>query len=253
MDSTMHPRLLRVHDLTRRALFFLCAGVCALQVSAQVRCTAVPDGVPTREASRVQATPHVGGDLLRYGHAGRSCEVQLDGHVTAWAVSTVGLPTVIAVATVSPAALIFFDTDLQLLQRLQLRDRSGGQSSPICALLVAPQRQSFVAIFSGMGELWELSYNPWAAEIGLGMVHDFQYREGHFVPGYLNPLRTVLPWNAAAARLDVDGHMVQLRKYQTTQADGVLVIHLDVRKPVPETVRHATPWQVCEKPGALQK
>lgn len=255
MDSTMRTRLRRVHILQRYALVFIAALVWALNAAAQTHCAAAPGNAPQNEGRRGQVTAHAGGDLLRYDQAGRSCEVRLDGRITAWAMSGPGQPTVIAVATVAPLALTFLDTNLQTLQRLRLIDKTARYSSPICHLLVSPQRQSFVALFPNMGELWELSYNPLAAEIGLGMVHDFQYREGHFVPGYLNPQRTALPWNVVAAGLDVDGHLVQLLGPATgapVQATATLVIHLDVRKPVSETVRTSAPLQACEKTDLLQ-
>lgn len=249
----MRTCLLRVHGLAWRALFFLGAWASALHASAQVRCEVRSDEALAPQYHRVLVTAQVGGDLLRYDTPERTCELRLDGRISAWAVSAPGQPTVIAVATVVPAALVFLDTNLRELQRLQLKDRSGRQRSPICALLVASQRQSFVAVFSDMAELWELSYNPLAAEIGLGMVHDFQYREGHFVAGYLNPLRTALPWNAVGAGLDAEGHMVQLRNSAAAQEGDTLVIHLDVRKPVVETVQLQGAWQACEKSSLLQK
>lgn len=171
-------------------------------------------------------------------------QVQLDGRITAVAVSGAGSADVIAVATETPRYLHLLNGALQSLQRLPLVDRTAKQASSICALLVSAPRQSFVAVFSAMAELWELSYNPLAPEIGLGMVHDFQYREGHFVPGYLHPLRTALPWNAAAAGLDTDGHLVQLQGPGAATPEP-LVIHLDVRKRVADVARTAEPLQPC--------
>jgi hypothetical protein len=49
-----------------------------------------------------------------------------------------------------------------------------------------------MVVLNDFGEVWELSYNPAAAEIPVGLIHDFQYREGAFVPGFLNPIRTEL-------------------------------------------------------------
>ena len=43
-----------------------------------------------------------------------------------------------------------------------------------------------------MKEVWEVSYNPKADDISAGMIHDFKYREGKFIPGFLNPQRTQL-------------------------------------------------------------
>lgn len=172
--------------------------------------------------------------------------VKLDGRITAMAVSAAGAVEVVAVATQTPENLLMLDGALQLLQRLPLRDRTGKLTSPVCNLLVSPQRQSFVAVFSDMPEMWELSYNPLAPEIGLGMVHDFQYREGHFVPGFLNPMRTALPWNSHAAGLDEGGHMVLLQGPPMSGPGTPLVIHLDVRKPVREDVRPEIKLHHCE-------
>lgn len=253
MDSTMRAHLRRVHGLMGRALFFGVAAACALQAAAQVHCVPERGQLPVRGILPEQVSAQLGDSWLRLDAGGRRCEVRLDGRISAWAVSGPGQPTVIAVATRSPAVLSFLAADLQLMHRVPLRDRTGQPASSVCALLVSPQRQSFVAVFSATAELWELSYNPLAAEIGLGMVHDFQYREGHFVPGYLNPLRTALPWSVASAGLDVDGHLVQLDRRAPTPASESLVVHLDVRKPVPETARLATQPKACVELGLLQK
>jgi hypothetical protein len=41
-------------------------------------------------------------------------------------------------------------------------------------------------------EVWEVSYDPKAADIPQGVIHDFRFREGAFLPGFLNPRRTAL-------------------------------------------------------------
>ena len=251
MDSTMRAHMRRVHSPVRRALLFLLAGAGALQAWAQGHCGPASDDAQVQRGAPVRVSAYPGGKGLRVDADGRRCELQPDGRLTAWALSGPGQPTVLAVATAAPLALTFYSANLQVLQRVPLRDRTGQPGSPICTLLVSPQRQSFVAVFSATGELWELSYNPLAAEIGVGMVHDFQYREGHFVPGYLNPLRTALPWNAAAAGLDAGGHMVQLLSDPNPQRAKALVIHLDVRKPVPETAHAAEPLRTCQDGSLL--
>lgn len=179
--------------------------------------------------------------------------VTLPGHISAVALSGSGQVPVVAAATVAPYALYLFDQRLQLLKTLRLTDRTAKSESAVCAIFVAGQRQSFVVVFRGLPELWEVSYNPASPEIGLGMVHDFQYREGHFVPGYLNPLRTSLPWSVAAVGLDAEGHMVQLRSRAEEQGGDTLVVHLDVRKPVAEQVRMTAPMRSCDSPDLLQK
>ena len=42
------------------------------------------------------------------------------------------------------------------------------------------------------GSLGRCRTTPKADDIPAGMIHDFRYREGSFVPGFLNPLRTQL-------------------------------------------------------------
>ena len=56
----------------------------------------------------------------------------------------------------------------------------------------APPRRSFVAALKDVGEVWEISYDRAAEDIAVGMVHDFQYKEGAFIPGFLNPRRSYL-------------------------------------------------------------
>ena len=53
-------------------------------------------------------------------------------------------------------------------------------------------RKSFVAALKDVPEVWEISYDPKAEPIATGYIHDYQYKEGSFVPGYLNPRRTQL-------------------------------------------------------------
>lgn len=214
---------------------------CALPL--QGRALAAPQVLPGADLAVVATRDGRVMGLPMRGRPWPVATVRLDGRITALAVSAPGPAGVVAVATQWPQELHMFDAALQGLQRLRLIDKAAQQSSPICALLVSPQRQSFVAVFSDMTELWELSYNPLAPEIGLGMVHDFQYREGHFVPGYLQALRTELPWNVATVGLDEDGHMLQLQG----GSGHALVIHLDVRKPVAESARLGAPPQSCQR------
>lgn len=173
----------------------------------------------------------------------------LTGRITATAVSGSGQSVVVAVATDAPLGLHFLDANLRLLQTLRLRDRSASFQSPVCTILVAEKRQSFVIVFSAMPELWEVSYNTASPEIGIGMVHDFQYREGHFVPGYLNPLRSSLPAVVRASALSVDGNAVLIRGIGQEGANAPakeFLLHLDVRKPINEVQAPAYPLQSCE-------
>jgi DNA-binding beta-propeller fold protein YncE len=98
----------------------------------------------------------------------------------------------VAVANYLPHSLVILDTDLELVKVLAVKDRDGKRSSRVSAVYDAGPRRSFVAALKDVQELWEVSYDPKAPEIPVGMVHDFQYREGAFVPGFLNARRTPL-------------------------------------------------------------
>ena len=82
----------------------------------------------------------------------------------------------VAVANYLPHTLVLLDADLQLLKVLDIGD--GTQTSRVSAVYDAAPRRSFVAALKDMPELWEISYDPNAEEIPVGLIHDFQFREG---------------------------------------------------------------------------
>lgn len=166
------------------------------------------------------------------------------GRITAVAVAASEHGAVVALATKQPNAIHFVSGSGQVLHSVPVRDRGGRGGSAVCALRVMPQRQSFVAFFPEMTEVWELSYRPTAPEIGTGMVHDFQYREGQFIAGYLNPLRSTVPFGTARFALDDSGHAVVVYPPSTVNSPPALV-HLDVRKPIAEPFSATRGVQEC--------
>ena len=98
----------------------------------------------------------------------------------------------VAVANYLPHTLVILDADLRLVKVVPVADREGRRSSRVSAVYDAAPRRSFVVALKDVRELWEVSYDPKAADIPVGLVHDFRYREGTFVPGFLNPRRTQL-------------------------------------------------------------
>ena len=84
-----------------------------------------------------------------------------------------------------PHSLVVLDQDLQLVKVLETPSR-------VSAVYDAPPRQSFIAALKDVPEVWEISYDPKAQDIPLGLVHDFRAKEGNFIPGFLNPRRTAL-------------------------------------------------------------
>ena len=98
----------------------------------------------------------------------------------------------VAVANYLPHTLVILDSDLNLLKILPVGDKEGKQTSRVSAVYTAEPRNSFVAALKDVKEVWEVSYDPKAADIAMGVVHDFQYGEGSFIPGFLNPRRSML-------------------------------------------------------------
>ena len=98
----------------------------------------------------------------------------------------------VAVANYLPHSLVILDADLNLKKILPATDKDGTTSSRVSAVYDASPRQSFVVALKDVKEVWEVSYNPKAPDIPTGMIHDFKYREGTFLPGFLNPQRTQL-------------------------------------------------------------
>jgi DNA-binding beta-propeller fold protein YncE/cytochrome c553 len=98
----------------------------------------------------------------------------------------------LAVANYLPHTLVMLDADLNLLKVHEVKDKDGKESSRVSAVYDAAPRQSFVAALKDVAEVWEISYNPKADDLATGMVHDYKYQEGAFIPGFLNPRRTFL-------------------------------------------------------------
>jgi len=98
----------------------------------------------------------------------------------------------VAVANYLPHSLVILDADLNLKKILPVTDKDGKISSRVSAVYDASPRQSFVAALKDVKEVWEVSYNPRADAIPAGMIHDFKYQEGAFIPGFLNPQRSQL-------------------------------------------------------------
>jgi WD40 repeat protein/cytochrome c553 len=98
----------------------------------------------------------------------------------------------VAVANYLPHSLVILDADLKLQKILPVSDKDGKVTSRVSAVYDASPRQSFVAALKDVKEVWEVSYNPKADAIPAGMIHDYKYQEGAFIPGFLNPQRTQL-------------------------------------------------------------
>jgi mono/diheme cytochrome c family protein/DNA-binding beta-propeller fold protein YncE len=135
----------------------------------------------------------------------------------------------VAVANYLPHTLVLLDADLNLLKVLPVRDREGKRSSRVSAVYDAAPRRSFVAALKDVPEVWEISYNPQAEDIPAGVIHDFQYKEGAFVKGFLNPRRTEMS--------DVLDDFFFTQDYSeligaSREGGKGQVVHLDVRRKI---------------------
>jgi len=135
----------------------------------------------------------------------------------------------LAVANDLPTTLVLLDADLNLLKVHAVKDKTGKSGSRVAALQDAAPRKSFVAALKDVAEVWEISYDPGAEDIAVGMVHDFQYKEGAFARGYLNPRRTFLaePLEEFFLSPDCSELMAASREPGKLQ-----VINLDVRRKI---------------------
>ena len=98
----------------------------------------------------------------------------------------------VAVANYLPNSLVLLDGELNLIKTLAATDRDGKKSSRVSAVYDATPRQSFIAALKDVPEVWEISYTKAVEDIPTGFIHDYKQREGSFIPGYLNPRRTML-------------------------------------------------------------
>ncbi len=139
----------------------------------------------------------------------------------------------VAVANYLPHTLVILDADLNLKKILPVADKDGKVTSRVSAVYDASPRQSFVAALKDVKEVWEVSYNPKAPEIPAGMIHDFKYREGSFIPGFLNPQRSFLDDYLDDFYFTQDYHEVMgASRNDAKSAVSGQVVNLDVRKKI---------------------
>jgi hypothetical protein len=130
----------------------------------------------------------------------------------------------VMVANYLPHSLVLLDAQLELVKVLPTPAR-------VSAVYDAAPRRSFVAALKDVPEIWEISYDPRAEPIAAGLVHDYRFREGEFVPGFLNPRRTRL-----ADALDDFFFTPDFRQVVGASRAGRRgqVVNLDVRRAIAE-------------------
>ncbi|HRC38880.1 MAG TPA: hypothetical protein PK420_12470 [Rubrivivax sp.] len=105
-------------------------------------------------------------------------------------------------------------------------DLGGEHRGRATALFSLPQRRSFAVAWPALGEVWEISLDPQAAQIFDGLVHDYRMGEAIAKPGFLGarraPLGRPLPHFSFA-----DARVPWLAGILGAE---VAVMHLDLRR-----------------------
>lgn len=91
-----------------------------------------------------------------------------------------------------PHTLALFDSGLNLVRSYEAATLDGRTSSRVSAVYDAQPRRSFIVALKDIPELWEISYDPKAAPVYEGLVHDYRMGEALAKPGYLGVRRTPL-------------------------------------------------------------
>ncbi len=131
-----------------------------------------------------------------------------------------------------PPTAVLLDEALQPVKTLALQTLDGRQSTGTAAVRDAPQRRSFVLALQGVAELWEISYDPQAAPIFDGLVHDYQMGEAIAKPGFHTPRRTPLAQPLGDFTVVDHAYLVGTPQPLADGRTHASVINLDVRRAI---------------------
>lgn len=140
------------------------------------------------------------------------------------------------------AQVQIFDATLQPARRIAITSPDGREQSRAAQVLTLAGSRSWLLALDTLRELWEISYDPAAAPIFDGLVHD--YRMGEALPrsGFLGVRRTPLP----APLPDVlvpDGTrlVVGSQRCQPPAPCTLRLLHLDTRSQISAVALDGTP------------
>ena len=126
-----------------------------------------------------------------------ACLAQAVPLLPPWCMDTDGHPAALSVnhrwilvADPAKQSLTLYDEKLNSVRQYPLAGLDGQQRPAALTIVSASPRNSFIVVLHAIPEIWEISYDPKHPDIAVGWVHDFQYKEGAFIPGFLNPQRT---------------------------------------------------------------
>ena len=134
-----------------------------------------------------------------------------------------------------PHTLALFDADLNLVKTYAAASLDGKTTSRVSAVYDAAPRSSFVVALKDLPELWEIPYDPKAAPIFDGYVHDYKMGEGVAKPGYLGVRRTPLDEPLDDFFFDQGyRHALGATRPKGDAAPIAQVVNLDVRRKIAE-------------------
>ncbi|QTD46978.1 cytochrome D1 domain-containing protein [Ottowia testudinis] len=132
-----------------------------------------------------------------------------------------------------PHTVVLFDADLKAVKTYAATTLDGKQSSRVSAVYDAEPRKSFVVALKDIPELWEISYDPKAAPIYDGLVHDYKMGEGIAKPGFQGVRRTPLDEPLDDFFFDPSyAHALGAARPHADGSPSGQVVNLDVRRKI---------------------
>lgn len=134
-----------------------------------------------------------------------------------------------------PHTLALFDAELNLVKTFAAATLDGKASSRVSAVYDAAPRKSFVVALKDIPELWEISYDPKAAPIHDGHVHDYRMGEAIAAPGTFGIRRTLLDEPLDDFFFDQSyRHALGATRPKGGAESGAQVVNLDIRRRIAE-------------------
>lgn len=211
-------RLLEAGSLTPRAR-------CQLPQALQGPPLRSPDGRYLYLATRAGWLLRV--DLQRA--AGPALQVRTGLQLTGLALSADGRWLLAGHA--EPHNLVLLDVQLEPARLYRTTTLDGRRTSAVASVWHSTARKSFLVGLRELPEIWELSYDPAAAPIYDGLVHDYRMAEAIASAGFLGVRRTPLEQAVQIVGGDTTLRHLLVIPAATTATDPVLdVINMDIRR-----------------------
>ena len=169
-----------------------------------------------------------------------ACLVQAVSLLPPWCTGTDGHPAALSedqrwilVADPAKQSLMLYDEKLNNVRQYPLAGLDGQQRPVALTIVNAPPRNSFIVVLHAIPEIWEISYDPNAAPIFDGLVHDYRMGEGLARPGFLGIRRTLLRTPLTEPSFTVDySTVIGLESHPGSETVQARIVNLDVRREI---------------------